>query len=687
MKVKLLKGDLTRALARLRSCLIGLAAAAGTACGQPTGLTYTSITIPVRDSNVLTADLWYAPPTPVAKPVILIQTPYNRKLYRAGNIPGYAGGASFPVNTNYNYVIVDWRGFYGSAGAAVPGYNRGLDGYDCTEWIAAQPWSNGRVGTWGSSALGLIQYQTAFQHPPHLVCCNIQVRYFQTRYDDYYYGGDYRKEETESIASLGLVVTNLILAHPDYDTYWKTVEAATDTPQKMAVPALVAGGWFDHTPNTVLLSFSELQTNSDPAVQSQHRLIFGPWTHEGVGEAAQGILSFPNTTNLFDTEMTFWDYELRNLTNNGWVGQPVVQFYQPGENIWVDNRSWNAAAAWPDIPRQTQTLYFHTGGLLSTNPPASSEIADSFAYDPNDPTPSFGGARFTPFDPTTPDGPQDESTNIETRADVLVFSTDILTNDLRLNATNLLVTLYAASDRTDTDFSVRLTDVYPNGSSVILVQGIRRARFRNSLSIEQLMTPRVVYTIPVQIQNLAWTFRKRHHLRLVISSADYPMYDRNLNDGGPMYTNGTPLVAHNSIYHDASHLSRLDFQTLPDDLDGDGMPDVWEADNFGTLLRDGTGDFDCDGFSDLNEYLAGTQPTNAASLLRIENISLLSPTDLAIAWQSVSNRNYDLLVADGSLDAAFSPVATNIAPTPPLNVLHLTPPATAPVFFRVRTKP
>ncbi len=661
--------------------------AAGAACGQITNLTYTSITIPMRDTNVLAADLWYAGPSPTAKPVILIQTPYNRKLYRVGTIPGYAGGTLFPNSTNYNYVIVDWRGFYGSAGAAVPGYNRGLDGYDCTEWIAAQPWSNGRVGTWGSSALGFIQYQTAFQHPPHLTCCNIQVMYFQTRYDSYYYGGDYRLEEAQSTASLGLINSNNILAHPDYDFYWKTAESLTDTPQQMAVPSLIVGGWFDHTPNSVLQAYAELQTNSNPSVIGKQWFIFGPWTHEGVGEAQQGILNFPNTTNLFDQEISFWDYELRNVTNNAWASQPFVQFYQIGENIWVDNRSWPGPGTWAGITRLPQTLYLGDGGQLTTAPPAAGGAPDSYAYDPNNPTPSFGGARFTPSDPTVPDGPQNESTNIETRADVLVYSTAVLTNDLRMNATNLLVTLSASSSRTDTDFAVRLTDVYPDGSSIILVQGICRARFRNSLSTEQLMTPGVIYQIPVQLQNLAYTFRQGHRLRIVVSSADYPMYDANLNNGGPMYTNGPAFIATNSIYHDAVNLSRLDFQILPDDLDGDGMPDVWEADNFGTLLRDGTGDFDGDGFSDLNEYLAGTSPTNALSLLRINNFSQTAPDNITISWQSVSNRFYDVLMATGSVNSAYSPVVTHIAPTPPLNTIQLTPPANSSAFLRIRTSP
>ncbi|MEI9863561.1 MAG: hypothetical protein WDN00_03200 [Limisphaerales bacterium] len=117
------------------------------------------------------------------------------------------------------------------------------------------------------------------------------------------------------------------------------------------------------------------------------------------------------------------------------------------------------------------------------------------------------------------------------------------------------------------------------------------------------------------------------------------------------------------------------------------MPDVWEADNFGTLLRDGTGDFDGDSFSDLNEYLAGTSPTNALSLLRIKNFSKIAPDGITISWQSVSNRFYDVLMATGNITSAFSPVVTNIVPTPPVNILNLASPASSPVFFRIRTSP
>ncbi len=654
--------------------------------GQLTNFSFNTLAIPTRDANVLAADLWFAGATPAAKPVILIQTPYNRKLYRLGVIPGFAGGASFPVSTNYNYVIVDWRGFYDSSDAAAPGYNRGLDGYDCVEWIATQPWSNGRVGTWGSSALGAIQYQTAFQQPPHLVCCTIQVRFFQVGYADYYYGGVYRKEQAESTASLGLTDPAFILAHPTEDLFWRTVENTSDTPEQVAVPALIVGGWFDHSPDAVLESFARLRARSALAVRDQHRLIYGPWTHGGLGQTSQGVLAFPNVGGLAATEMEFWDYHLRQLTNNSWAAQPVVQFYQMGENNWLNEQLWGGSNTWAGVPRVAQTLYLQGGGALMPEAPGVGEGMTSFTYDPNDPTPTFGGARFTPMDSSVPEGPQNLATNIELRADVKVFSTLPLTNDLRLNATNLTLTLYASSDRTDTDFAVRLTDVYPDGRSILLAQGIRRARFRDSLTTEQLMIPGNVYAIPVTLQNLAHTFRAGHRLRLVISGADYPMYDRNLNDGGPMYTNGTPLVAQNNLFHQAAFASRLDFQVLPDDLDGDGMADVNEADYFGGLQRNGTGDFDGDAYSDANELRAGTNPTNAASLLRIESITRAANA-VTVTWQSVSNRTYDLLAATESPSATYVPVVTNLAATPPLNLAVVPSPTNSSWFLRVRVNP
>ncbi|MCI0536345.1 MAG: thrombospondin type 3 repeat-containing protein, partial [Verrucomicrobiales bacterium] len=154
----------------------------------------------------------------------------------------------------------------------------------------------------------------------------------------------------------------------------------------------------------------------------------------------------------------------------------------------------------------------------------------------------------------------------------------------------------------------------------------------------------------------------------------------------PTDARGIPLIARNSVHHDPLHASRLDFQVLPDDSDGDNLLDVWEVDHFGGLRRDGSTDFDGDGFSDGQEYFAGTRPTDAASLLRIEQVRFLSPTLLEISWQSVADRRYDLLGAAGGLTGPFATLATNIVGTPLLTTLQVPIPTNQTIFFRVRTQ-
>lgn len=633
------------------------------------------LSIPMRDTNTLAADVWSSETNRPAKPVILIQTPYNKNFYRIGAIPA-SGGPNFPHTTNYHFVIVDWRGFFGSLSATKPLYNRGLDGYDCVQWIATQTWCNGRVGTWGSSALGYIQYQTAAQHPSNLASCVIQVKDFQTRYDNFYYGGDYRKEHVESVAALGLTSTNLILDHPTFDLYWQLTESLTDNPDTVAVPLLVVGGWFDHFPDTVLRSYRDLRESSDPAVRNLHRMIFGPWLHGLTGKEDQGVLTYANATNLDADTIDYWDYTLRGQTNQ-WATNPAVSFYQMGEDIWI------MSANWTGITRNATSLYLRADGGLYEQPAPTNDPALEYAYDPADPTPVLGGSRFDPFSPLLPIGPQDLAPTIESRADVLAFSTPLLERPLRINGP-VTVVLYASSDRTDTDFAVRLTDVYPDGRSLIMTQGIRRGRFRNSYSTQTLLTPGQVYPIEIDLQELGLTIQPGHRLRIDVSSACYPHFDLNRNDGGPMYTNGPMFVATNRLFFGPSQPSRVAFTILPDDMDGDGMNDFWEAVHFRGLERNGAGDYDSDGVSDLDEWRGGTVPTNAASLLRIAKLTPATNGVLELTWPSASGHTYTVVTAQPT-NVAWS-VYTNVAATPATNQLNL-PTDAASLLIGVRTQP
>ncbi|MDH7515921.1 MAG: CocE/NonD family hydrolase [Bacteroidota bacterium] len=515
-------------------------------------LPFIPLDIPVRDGHTLAADL-YATDTTTAKPVILIQTPYNKAYYRVGL--ARQGGPSFPFDTaKYHYVIVDWRGFYGSSQAAVAGYDRGLDGYDIVEWVASRPWCNGRIGTWGASALGLIQFLTARHRPPHLVCSVPLVKDFKTKYGDYYYGGVFRREHVETLERLGFLSVETVLSQPLYNAVWRALERNTDIAEEIAVPMLLIGGWFDHYPDDVIRAFEDLRARSAPAVRNSHKLLFGPWTHGEVGAAKQGDLDFPDATEQArEYALSFFGYYLWN-EKNGYPLRPPVRYYRIGDEIWRDAQDWK------NETRDSIILYFRGAALLSPSPPQTERDSATIRFDPRDPSPSCGGARFNPFDPSAVPGPLDIHGTVESRNDVLLFSTDPLDEEWNITGP-VRVDVFLSSDRVDTDIGVRLCDVYPDGRSIIMTDGIARSRFREGLEREVPLPIARPVCIPVYLQNLAWTIRKGHRLRVVVASSNYPRFDVNPNTGGPLYVPGDTFIARNTVYFDALRPSRLTFGT------------------------------------------------------------------------------------------------------------------------------
>jgi putative CocE/NonD family hydrolase len=160
------------------------------------------------------------------------------------------------------------------------------------------------------------------------------------------------------------------------------------------------------------------------------------------------------------------------------------------------------------------------------------------------------------LDPALKGGPQDQREKVESRDDVLVYTTPVLTSDLPVTG-KIKLELTVSSDRLDTDFTAIVTDVYPDGRSILVTEGIRRMRFRNTTSREEMMNPGQPYAITIDLTNTAITFLKGHRVRVIISSSNHPKYALNLNDGGPMYRKGNALVAINTVYADSRHPSAL----------------------------------------------------------------------------------------------------------------------------------
>lgn len=504
--------------------------------------------IPMSDGKKLAADI-YIPTGMTSGPVILIQTPYNRTYYRFG-LPL---GIGLNINaSNYIIVVTDWRGFYGSAGALTASPpSRGIDGKSTVDWIAAQTWSNGKVGTWGPSALGKVQFQTAKENPAALTCICPLVAGPQYDYDEYFPNGVLRTEFVEQLDGLGFGMSTGLLANPVYSPTWTFVENANFYPSSIQVPCFMIGGWYDHNIEVMLPFFNGIRTLSPAAVQNQHRLLMGPWAHGGngtayVGSAAQGQLVYSNAAGWNDSlAMMFFDYQIRGIAN-GWNSTPFVQYYQMGEN------TWNTSTTWPVTGTALTNFYFHQDQSLDNTLPTNGTDLLTFNYDPTDPSPTFGGPTLRQ---DLDQGPFDQSDTVETRGDILKFTTSPLTQNAVLKG-SVGVHMKVASNRLDTDFDIRLTDVYPDGRSMIINDGAFRMRFRDGLTAADtsVMVPGTIYDCVINLPNTCNTFLVGHKIRVDVTSSNYPRFNRNANTGGTMYPGGSmdslvsPVIANNTVY-------------------------------------------------------------------------------------------------------------------------------------------
>ncbi len=509
----------------------------------------------MRDGNNIAADV-YIPQPQTAKPTILIQTPYNKFFYRY-NLP--LGIGLDIENSPYNFVVIDWRGFYASASAAVASYDRGMDGYDVIDWIVDQDWSDGQVGTWGPSALGKIQFQTArYQHPNH-VCAVPIVASPEFLYQSYFPNGVYRTEYVEQLDNLGYGLSTTLLANPHYNLTWQYIENQNYYPDEIQIPCLMIGGWYDHTTDEMLKYFDAICTESPAGIAEQHRILIGPWAHGGfgatqVGTSTQGELEFPEAAGWSDDKANeFFQYYLLGAEFD-WLGaNPKYRYFQMGD------MEWKGSEVWPPEGLVSQIYYLNDGNLLSEIAPVSSDSHSVIVYDPRDPSPTVGSCTLTE---ELGQGPYDQSPVVESRDDILIFSSDVLTESVK-HAGKVKVKLFVSSDKLDTDFVVRLCDVYPDDRSMILRDNIFRMRFRDGFTVNDtaFMHGGEIYEIEIELANTSHTFLSGHRIRLDVTSSDYPRFNNNMNDGGDMYVDGDTLIATNTVYHETTHASYVEFHT------------------------------------------------------------------------------------------------------------------------------
>ncbi|NUM56208.1 MAG: CocE/NonD family hydrolase [Candidatus Hydrogenedentes bacterium] len=592
--------------------------------------------IPMRDTpHTLAADV-YLPAAAGSWPVVLIQTPYNKNLF-APVFEFEFSADPLLESPDYAFVVLDWRGYFGSAGAAYSGSpSRGEDGYDAVEWIAAQPWCTGNVGTWGASALGNVQMHTAAEHPPSLKGCVPIVYHYGETYDQYYPGGVYQKSRNDFVGGTfggGALVRN----NPHYNALWQFVEATTGDWSAIDLPMLHVSGWYDHETAITIREMQGVQSSGGAGAQGKQKLVIGPWAHSSIGALAQGELEYP-AAEFYSSQaaIEFFDRYLRGI-DNGWEARPNIEYFRMNDDVWID------AASWPPAGTAPQTFYLHADGSLANSAPATPGSL-SYTSDPNDPVPTVFGA--TIGSTLGEQGPGDLS-GVEARADVLTFTTPVLTAPLVLEG-QASARLYFECDAVDTDFAVRLMQVYPDGRSMLVVDGIRRASLRNGFETREPLSAGTVYEVTVTIPPVSIAIPAGHRLRVSVGPSNYDRFDKNMQDGSDLSDEAGAVAtsAQVTLHFSAARPSAL---TLPvvsagPDSDGDGYPDSVDAfpfrpdewadadgdglgDNFEQTIIDhnaGDGiaalvdvlpgdDYDGDGLTNVQEFLAGTDPTEAAS--------------------------------------------------------------------------
>ena len=536
------------------------------------------VSVPMRDGVRLSANV-FLPGEHVRVPVILERTPYGKGADITPNYQDF-------VDRGYGVVVEDVRGRYESEGAFDPLRQEPADGDDTLNWIARQPWSDGKVGMIGGSYRGIVQWKAALMNNPHLKAIFPVVSGYDDYRDRFYSTGGAMKlgnrlqwmsENLKApgyLADFGKFVLHLpvrtadvaatgwtsemfreAVAHPSFDSFWRSVSTREQL-RKVRVPVFSIGGWYDNFAESDLEAFAELHKTS-----GLNRIVIGPWPHNmsyKFPEADFGPDSFVPVRAL---QLEWFDQWLMGRDSK-LVSEPPVQIFVMGANKWREERSWP-----PETARE-RDLFLESNGRANTlngdgalaDRPARRAPMDRFVFDPRDPAPTLGGAVCC--NPKVfPWGPMDQRP-VEQRKDVLVFTTKALKEDVEAIGP-VKVVLYVATSAKDTDFTAKLVDVFPDGYARNLTDGILRLRYRNSLEKPELAKDGEVYRIEVDGGVTSNVFLKGHRIRVEISSSNFPRFDRNPNTGGPVAGETILRKATQTVYHDREHPSYLALMVMP----------------------------------------------------------------------------------------------------------------------------
>jgi putative CocE/NonD family hydrolase len=535
--------------------------------------------------------------------------------------------ADYFVRHGYAVVYQDCRGRYHSEGGFTKYLSDAADGYDTVVWLTRQPWCNGKVGTMGLSYAAHTQAALGCLAPPGLACQFLDCGGFANAYQGgIRQGGAFELKQAtwaynNAIADAKDPAAKAALRaedikqwftrmpwrkgasplaaapeyedylleqwrHGDFDDYWKQagLYAAGFYDRYADVPTVHMSGWYDPYARTATDNYIGLSRRKSGPV----RLIMGPWTHGDRSLTFAGDVDFGPAATLdrnlaedfFALRLRWFDRWLKGV-ENGVEDEPAARVFVMGGGSGRKTASgrldhggaWHGVGGWPPADTKPTPFYLHGDRRLASSRPAERAVPLSYEFDPANPVPSIGGTitsgapimaggAFDQREGATIFGAREPYRALADRPDVLVFQTMALTRDVEI-AGPIVAKLWIASGARDTDFTVKLIDVYPpnedypDGFAMNLTDGILRVRYRDSWERPAMMAPGTVYAITIEPFPTANLFKRGHRIRLDVSSSNFPHFDVNPNTGDPEGTASRWQRATNLVYVDAAHPSHV----------------------------------------------------------------------------------------------------------------------------------
>ncbi len=532
--------------------------------------------VEMRDGIELSTDI-YLPDRSGRFPTLLV-----RDIYSNGSTPARQRYAKFATANGYAFVFQSARGRYDSEGHWYPYFQEINDGDDTLSWIADQPWSNGKVGMFGSSYLASVQWLAALNRNPALVAIAPAVSPGNYYRDVAYPGGAFSllsrarwglgivgsrtnmSFPIDWINSIDHLPLNTLaekvgfdvrhfqdwLEHPSYDAYWAPLNLEARAPE-MAVPALNIGGWYDVFLRSTIGSYQTMRREAATAeARTGQRLIIGPWPHGWNRSTQTGDRDFGEEA-LIDVEgllLAWFDYTLKDGAK---PDEPPVRIFVMGENVWRNE------AEWPLARTEYQTFYLHADRSLSRRQPSTGAGSLSYEYDPADPVPTLGGNIMEP----TLRGPYDQAP-LDGRDDVLRFVSEPFDTETEITGP-IRARLFASSSAVDTDFMAKLIVVKPDGSAFNLVDGVIRARYRQGFEKPVLIEPGVVYEYDIDLWATSYLLSPGDRLRVDVTSSNFPRLARNLNTGAEFATTSDMKIARQTLHLSREHASHIVLPVVP----------------------------------------------------------------------------------------------------------------------------